>query len=111
MSITTVVLDHDEAARLAPPGGKAPPPRVVAELVERSMGVSLRGVTRELIRLGDEPSWSDVPALRFARMVRLAPDGTAPLGDRWVVRRDERLGVCFDRTGTAPSLTIEEEEE
>lgn len=112
-SITAVLLTAAEADRyraaIDPPRGKKPPPKEVVELLDRSVGVSLRGVTQALAAMGRPAAWDEVAALRYATLVVLADRDERVVNERWSVRLDDRLGVCFDRTDDRPTLIQEEE--
>lgn len=113
-SVTAVILTAAEARKLVPAGPtdgrKKPSARVTAELLERSVSVSLRGVAQAIIGLDPEPAWKDVPALRFARLIQLGDGDACHLSEKWTVRLDHHLGVCFDRVTVTPPTMMEEEE-
>ncbi len=116
-SITVVVLKAEEAQTyaeaVAMDGKDKPSMKTIGALLDRSVPVSLQGVTQELQSLPRPPSWERVSSLQHSALVVLDEGGQMPMpGDsKWTIRLDPHLGLCLDRAVTAPPLTVEQEEE
>lgn len=116
-SITVVVLKAGEAQThakaVAMHGREKPSMKQIGALLDRSVPVSLRGITQELQALPRPPSWERVSSLRHTALVVLDEGGQMrmPGESKWTIRLDPRLGLCLDRTDAAQPLTIDQEEE
>lgn len=100
-SIDVIILTESEASRfnLAPNcvDSVQPGATLVEELLDRSVGISLRGAVKALRESAVPRSWADIPVLRNARLVFLDARSRQRLTDGYTIELTLRLGVSFER--------------
>ncbi len=106
-SIDVVILTHDEPESLRISATattiRRPTDATIEELVERIVGISLRGAVRILSELKTPPSWDRIPTLRHARSIILDEHASRSLADGYTIGLHPQLGITLERDSDRPT--------